>query len=143
MDFKRTISAGDDKDSSSETYYREMNISLIIFGLLINISILVRIKYGVDVITHFTYKPYIVTLFLLILMLAQELCDEITVILTGKQVWIEDDFLKDHKFLHAILYIVALNKKILFLALIGIRSLENQSLTAFVCFQRKYRLETL
>ena len=76
-------SAGDDKDSSSETYYSEINTSLIIAGLLINISILVRIKYGVEVITHFTYKPYTVTLFLLILMLAQEICDQITVIHTG------------------------------------------------------------
>ena len=71
MDLKNTpknLSEESEGEVWHHNYFKEMGIALIIVGLLINVSLLVKIKYGEALVTRLTYGPYKVSLYLLILM---------------------------------------------------------------------------
>ena len=56
-----------------EKYCDEITVSLAIIGLLVNITILVRIKYGDLLVTHLSVRPYLISLAFFILVILMEL----------------------------------------------------------------------
>ena len=109
-----------------------MSMALVILGLLINVGLLIRIRYGREVITNLTYRPYIVSLALLIVMFAQILCSEIGIVIHGEI----PDYDEDGAVLYYSISIISSIKYILVVTLIMVRGFENAALSNFVCFQR-------
>lgn len=48
-------------------------LSLVVSGLIINVTLLVKIKYGDALVTHLTCLPYYISLALLLVMLVEQL----------------------------------------------------------------------
>ena len=46
--------ANDETSTSEGNYYQEMSMALVILALLINVGLLIRIRYGREVITNLT-----------------------------------------------------------------------------------------
>lgn len=51
---------------------QEISFSIIVLGLVMNITLLVKMKFGDALITHLTSIPYYISLALLILMLIEQ-----------------------------------------------------------------------
>ena len=73
-------------DDGSDLSGYEVLIALSITGLLINLTLLVRIKFGNLLVTHLSVRPYIISLCLLAVMLVQ-----FTILLYLKNISYADD----------------------------------------------------
>ena len=123
-----------------QTYGLEMSISLLVGGLLINVVLITKIKYGNTLITHLTLRPYYVTLVLLSMALVEAIYLEVTfgtsVIFT-----VLGSAVLDAKQLTALT--LGASKYILIFIFIFVRTQEHEALLVFVFFQHNFRLESL
>ena len=122
----------------------ETAFAVIVSVLLLNVALLVRIKYGNAVITHLTTAPYILALFISTVMLAEN----VTYLLFSDTFYNQDHttFLVDvsvnwysRVFLRALIMV---KYGAVFWFILS-RAFEHQILHQFVLFQQLYKVESL
>ena len=114
-------------------------LSLVVSGLIINVTLLVKIKYGDALVTHLTCLPYYISLTLLLTMFVEQLFYNIIGVIYNQEY---TEALYDTFWLNAVLF-VALIKYLLVISFILTRTFEAEALLTFVFFQRNLRLERL
>ena len=118
---------------------QEVGFSIVVLGLVINITLLVKIKYGDALITHLTCITYYVSLALLIVMLV----DHVGYLMLATHDSRHPDGEEPLKFWLYCISTTAITKYALLVLLILLRAFQNEALLVFIFFQKNFRLERL
>mgnify|MGYP007118472759 CR=1 FL=1 len=122
-----------------------MTFAMVVLALVVNLTLLVRIRFGEMMVTHLSLHPYIVSFCLLLAMLV-----EISVLLFLSELTYRDDLdaLVDQMIfpgnsLNSVFSGLTDLKFMLLLVFILTRAHEQEALMVFIYFQRSFRLENL
>ena len=115
-------------------------MAFVVTAIVINLTLLVRMKHGTAPITRLTRLPYYVIMALLLGMLVEESCHIILNMLYGSK---RTSYKDIPKIIYYVLATASICKWTLMITLIWVRTFENEAMLAFLFFQRKFRLESL
>ena len=131
----------------SEGYGYQFTSAIIATLMIVDVVLLVRIRYGDAVITHMTTRPYVAAFCLLGAMQLYILCSVVIMLAKPElmvKVWSHqklDSFYE--KFSASVLTILASLKYFLSICFILLRAFEHKILSFFITYQSKYRVESL
>ena len=128
-------------DIMSEGYGYQFTSAIIATLMIVDVVLLVRIRYGDAVITHMTTRPYVVAFYLLGAMQMDILCTVVIMLAEPElmvKVWSHqklDSF--SEQFSTSLLTILASLKYFLTICFILLRAFESKILSFFIVYQSK------
>ncbi len=115
-------------------------MAFVVTAIVINLTLLVRMKHGNAPITRLTRLPYYVIMALLLGMLVEESCHLLLNMLYGSNRTSYNDIPKQ---IYYVIATASICKWTFMITLIWVRTFESEAMLAFVFFQRNFRLESL